>query len=139
MVDDDPLVRDILQRILKSNGYTTSSAEDGVDALEQVQNAATNPFDLIILDLCMPRMGGAEAYNTLAEKRVPSPVIISSGYVVELNQFEEQTGTRPAAFLPKPYDVATLLETVASAIGDSVWQRNSAAASVCPTNSGLPS
>ena len=116
VVDDDPSVRDIVQRILRKNGYSTSEAEDGLDAIASVREANTRPYDLIILDLCMPRMGGAEAYRILNEMGVQTPVVISSGYVVELNQFEKQTGIRPAAFLPKPYSLSSLLETAATAI-----------------------
>ena len=55
VVDDEPDMRDALTAALRREGLCISTAADGVEGLEKVQG---QPFDLIITDVRMPRMGG---------------------------------------------------------------------------------
>ena len=77
IVDDDPEARDLLTRLLSSNGISTITAENGKEGLERL----SNELDLIILDLSMPVMDGFE-FLTHFNARVmekPPKIIIFSG------------------------------------------------------------
>lgn len=62
IVDDDPIVRDVLRRYLTRDGFEVSEAADGVEALAGY--AATSP-DLVLLDLMLPRLDGLEVFRRL--------------------------------------------------------------------------
>ena len=64
VVDDQEMNRDLLSRRLRRSGYQVSVAIDGVDALEKIKET---DFDLILLDIMMPRMGGMEVLERLRE------------------------------------------------------------------------
>ena len=67
LVDDDPLVRAVMQDTLQSFGLAVTSAQDGADALTHLKNADPSP-GLVILDMTMPVMGGAEIIPRLRGK-----------------------------------------------------------------------
>jgi two-component system, OmpR family, response regulator ResD len=72
VVDDEPMVRDVLARYLKKEGYEVDVAEDGEQALHSF--AATAP-DLVLLDLMLPRVDGLEVLRRMRE-RAPTAVIM---------------------------------------------------------------
>jgi DNA-binding response OmpR family regulator len=76
IVDDEGLVRAQLRRSLELRGYTVVEAVDGQSGLAAV--VSTNP-DVIILDLTMPDIDGAEVLTRLRASGSRVPVIISSG------------------------------------------------------------
>jgi CheY-like chemotaxis protein/anti-sigma regulatory factor (Ser/Thr protein kinase) len=73
VVDDDPALRHVLKKLLEKTGYTVSIAKDGVEALEQVDQASP---DLVLLDLGLPRLGGMEVLGKLQERTGPVPLVI---------------------------------------------------------------
>jgi DNA-binding response OmpR family regulator len=72
VVDDEPMVRDVLARYLQKEGFAVDVAEDGERAL--AVSASTAP-DLVLLDLMLPRIDGLEVFRRLRE-RTPTPVIM---------------------------------------------------------------
>jgi DNA-binding response OmpR family regulator len=72
VVDDEPIVRDVLSRYLVRGGFAVETAEDGVEAVERFQ--ATDP-DLVLLDLMLPRMDGLEVFTRI-RSRTPVPIIM---------------------------------------------------------------
>jgi CheY-like chemotaxis protein len=76
LVDDEPRDRGVLSRLLNAAGFVTRHAEDGIDGLAKLRE--TLP-DIIISDLGMPRMSGAE-FISVVRRRLPHiPVIVISG------------------------------------------------------------
>jgi two-component system response regulator MprA len=73
VVDDEPAVRDALERALRSSGYVVATAVDGVDGLERV---ASEVPDLVVLDILMPRLDGLEACRRLREGGDRTPVLM---------------------------------------------------------------
>lgn len=71
IVDDEPAVREALQRSLVFEGYGTEQAVDGLDAVEKV--ASYDP-ELIVLDVLMPRMDGLTAARRLRASGVRVPI-----------------------------------------------------------------
>ncbi|MEU7584139.1 response regulator transcription factor [Streptomyces sp. NPDC041068] len=73
IVDDEPAVREALQRSLAFEGYGTEVAVDGADALEKA--AAYHP-DLVVLDIQMPRMDGLTAARRLRATGSTTPILM---------------------------------------------------------------
>jgi two-component system response regulator MprA len=73
VVDDEPAVRDALERALRTNGYAVSTAVDGRDGLERI--VAETP-DLVVLDILMPRLDGLRACRELRERGDRTPVLM---------------------------------------------------------------
>jgi two-component system, OmpR family, response regulator ResD len=73
VVDDDPIVRDVLERYLSRDGFDVTSAADGAAALEAV--AADAP-DLIVLDLMLPRVGGLDVFRRVRRTSPATAVIM---------------------------------------------------------------
>src|SRR5690554_850216 len=77
VVDDEQNIRDIFQTFLQDMGYNVSSAIDGFDALDKI---AKESFDLYIIDIYMPRMGGLELISRLKEMHPEAVIIVMTGY-----------------------------------------------------------
>jgi CheY-like chemotaxis protein len=73
LVDDEPLVRNLISRYLVAAGYVVRVAVDGLDAIGKLR---AGPLDLIISDLKMPRMSGVELLN-IVRKRFPQVPVIA--------------------------------------------------------------
>jgi CheY-like chemotaxis protein len=77
VVDDEQNIRDIFQTFLQEMGYFVCTAIDGLDALEKV---AKERFDLYIVDIYMPRMGGLELISRLKDMQPSAVIIVTTGY-----------------------------------------------------------
>ena len=73
VVDDSPVVRSFHINILKTAGYKTDGAADGVEALEK---SMTKPYDLILCDINMPNMDGLTFIQKYREAEEQTPIII---------------------------------------------------------------
>jgi DNA-binding NtrC family response regulator len=77
VVDDESMMRSLLERILTRDGYKVMSAEDGQDALRVLEAA---PVDIIISDLKMPRMNGFELLKIVKQKYPGVAMIMMTAY-----------------------------------------------------------
>lgn len=111
VVDDEPHILHYMQATLESWGHEVVLARDGSQALKR---ALMQPFDLIICDLRMPRLGGREMFQTLARMHptVADRIIFATGDTVrgDTLQFLEELG-RP--FLQKPFKLDALRRVLA--------------------------
>jgi two-component system, OmpR family, response regulator MprA len=73
VVDDEPAVRDALERALRTSGYGVATAVDGMDGLDRM---ASEPPDLVVLDILMPRLDGLEACRQLRASGDRTPVLM---------------------------------------------------------------
>jgi CheY-like chemotaxis protein len=112
VVDDEAPVRGVVAQILARAGHTVGQACDGMDALGL---ADRQRWDLIISDVTMPGMDGPNLIGQLRARGIATPVILMTGRVDGDGQAHAQT-SETVAVLAKPFDRATLLATVASAI-----------------------
>lgn len=112
VVDDDQVTRRLLQGVLKGAGHAVELAEDGVAGLDALR---AKPFDLMLLDVWMPRMGGLELLAALrAEHRGPRAIVMTSDGTPEtvLRAVREQA----FQYVQKPVDPPALLELVTNAL-----------------------
>jgi DNA-binding NtrC family response regulator len=120
VVDDEHLVRHIVARMLEEQGYQVSTAHDGYSALE-VFSASEADFDLVILDMIMPRLNGLQTFRVLREVRPDLSIILISGYS-DLEQVENMRREGLSAFLEKPISRQLLLTTVAEVLSGTEGQ-----------------
>jgi DNA-binding NtrC family response regulator len=117
LVDDQESVRDLGSRILTKRGYNVLQASDGKEALN-VFKRERSKISLIILDLDMPTMGGAECLKELLALDPNVKVLITSGYSAESSvRASIQLGAK--GFVSKPFRVKRLLGTVRGVLDES--------------------
>jgi two-component system, OmpR family, alkaline phosphatase synthesis response regulator PhoP len=73
IVEDDPTLIKVLGTVLKNEGFTVDLAVNGEEAWEKIQHHA---YNLIILDLVMPRMGGVEVLEKMKGGKYKMPVLV---------------------------------------------------------------
>ncbi len=110
LVEDDRQVRETNRAILERHGYKVFEAGDGAAATELCE-ALTEPIDLLVTDVVMPRMSGRELAQRLEERRPGIKVLFVSGYTASAIL---QDGVLPdgCAFLEKPITPEALLRKV---------------------------
>jgi CheY-like chemotaxis protein len=108
VVDDDPLVRDLLVQFLSLRGYRALGVKDGHDALRMIEEV---PPDLVLLDMIMPGMSGIEVLQALREKEFPGGIIIMTGSHNE-ELLEDAWALGPQEVLVKPIDLERLLTAI---------------------------
>jgi len=110
LVEDEAMVREVAQAMLKRLGFDVITAEDGAEAVEIFQKNKDD-IRLVLSDLTMSRMNGWETITALRAIRSDIPVIIASGYD-EVRAMAGVSVAKPQAFLHKPYQMKTLKETL---------------------------
>ncbi len=113
LVEDEPFNREVSLMFLEDCGQIIDLAEDGMEAVKAVKNATTPPYDLILMDMQMPRLDGLEATRRIRQLASGSDVAIVA---MTANAFAEDKARCFEAgmddFISKPVDPKTLLSTV---------------------------
>ena len=114
-VDDSPDNLFLVEHLLRKNGATVETAENGEEALEK---AARGEFDIVLMDIQMPRMDGYQSKRALDERGYGRPIVALTAHAMQ----DEQTKTREAGFaahLTKPLDHAELVKTISRLVHGS--------------------
>jgi two-component system, cell cycle sensor histidine kinase and response regulator CckA len=118
VADDEEAVRDLIASALEDAGYTVALARDGKEAVERLRSLG-NLVRLVLLDLTMPILGGAEAATELRRIGPDIPIIAMSGYGdIEVMQRFSKAGVDD--FLPKPFNPDQLAAKVRQVLLASV-------------------
>ncbi len=115
VVEDEELLRDLVQELLSELGYQITTARDGVEAVELFR-AVKGRFDLVLLDLVMPRLSGLDCLEQLKEIDPHARVVLVSG-MADTSQMTRASELGVTATVPKPYNAARLAEAVREALG----------------------
>lgn len=108
LADDDKALCDNLHDTLTEYGYRVASA---TDAYEAIQEAERRNFNVLLLDLKMPKLNGLEVYRKIKKLQPNLVTIIMTGYAEEMSDVIDQAITESVyTMLPKPIDVKQLLE-----------------------------
>jgi len=108
VVDDDDGMRDTLLDILEERGYRVGVAGDGVEALDAMRRET---YDLVLMDIVMPRMNGVEALKELRMIDDHIAVIMMTAYAMQ-DLIEEAWREGVYDVVYKPLDVAEILRLV---------------------------
>ncbi|MEE4597870.1 response regulator transcription factor [Streptomyces sp. DSM 41524] len=124
IVDDEPAVREALQRSLVFEGYATETAVDGLDALAKV--GSYDP-ELIVLDVLMPRMDGLTAARRLRATGVTLPILMLTA---RDTVGDRVTGLDAGAddYLVKPFELDELLARIRALLRRSSYAAQQGAA-----------
>lgn len=115
LVEDNALNRELAQEILKEAGFVVDTAEDGEIAVQKMKQAAPGQYDLILMDIQMPRMDGYEATRQIRAL----PDAAKAGipiFAMTANAFEEDRQNALKAgmdgHIAKPLDIPHLLQVL---------------------------
>ena len=115
LAEDDPAVRELMERILQSFGYRVLLAEDGQHAVDTFA-IHQDAIDLVLLDVIMPKKNGKDVYDEIRQLKPGVKVLFASGYTAEFIQsqvgFEEET-----ALIMKPVKPYELIRKVDEMLG----------------------
>ena len=115
LAEDNEMNQMIAQAILTEFGFDVEIAGDGAVAVEKMKSAPAGTYDIILMDIQMPRMDGYEAARQIRnlEDRVKAGIPIVA---VTANAFEEDRQIALQAgmngHLAKPYDIPAIVETL---------------------------
>jgi|GEM_PF-5830661 len=112
VVDDEALVREATVEILSELGYEVNAAQDGDEALNRINQR--EDYDLVILDIQMPRLNGHETLTRLREVRPDLKVLLTSGHCPP-ESVQDLLQRHQCGFLQKPYrlaDISRMVRTV---------------------------
>ena len=116
LVDDDEAILGLGSEALSEFGYTVLTASDGENALSLYRESPMK-FDLVVLDLIMPGMGGKKCLEELLKINPIAKVVIVSGYSFN-GHANEVLKMGASHFISKPYDINQMLKTVRCVLND---------------------
>lgn len=124
IVDDEPFNIEIIKEYLENEGYDLRSAEDGLDAWNQLE-ASPEDFDLVLLDRMMPNMDGMETLARIKEH----PILLELPVILQTALASKQDiadGMKAGAYyyLTKPFEEEMLRSVVATAVEDRLRYRS---------------
>ena len=106
VVEDEPVIRELMAILLEEEGYVVRQAVDGLQALEVLER---HGVDLVLSNVKMPRLDGASLVQRLRARGDPIPVVLMSAVYAEV----DLPGVR---FLRKPANCEHLLQIIAGAL-----------------------
>lgn len=114
LVDDEQVIIDVARDMLEILGYRAIVARDGQQAID-IYNSKKDEIALVILDMVMPGLSGADVFQVLKAINPKVKVILASGYIMsrQIAAVMEQ-GCR--AFMSKPYRMEELAEKIRTII-----------------------
>ena len=108
IVDDDAAIvhvlRDALGLFRHDHAYAVETARDGVEGLEALERGR---FDLVLLDMCMPRMNGLDLLAQMRQRGLQTPVLMLTGNE-DNRSAADALASGIFAYVPKPFDLHQL-------------------------------
>jgi DNA-binding response OmpR family regulator len=105
IVDDDDEIRELLEFDVRSSGYFVDSAKDGLEGLNKALN---NTYDLILLDVMMPKMNGFDVCKNIRQAKLAVPILM----LTAKGTIEDKTSGFDCGaddYLVKPFDIQEVL------------------------------
>ena len=112
IVDDEAAIRRVLDRVLTHAGYRVFTAASGEEAFEILRGSTV---DLVLMDLCMPRMSGRTLFHAIRSQwpYLAVRIVVTSGDP-EAPEHRDWLQMHALPILPKPFELDYLLEVVAA-------------------------
>lgn len=110
IIEDEPMICRLMDRLLTKTGYEVLTAATGTEGIGKFREHIED-ISLVILDMSLPKLNGAEVLKILRQEKPGSKVLLSSGWVPpEVDALFADN--RPDGFLPKPFQTTVLLQKV---------------------------
>ena len=113
VADDNEDFLSVTQSVLEFAGFKVDTAVDGKEALKEIKRRR---YDLLILDVIMPRIDGVKLFQMVrkSKKYAGTPVLFVSGYPdkIELDERKQEIVEKADAYIQKPLTAKLFLETV---------------------------
>ena len=113
VVDDNPQIRQSLQKVLRAEGYEVVLAEEGREGIEKFD---MEQIDLLLLDVSLPDISGWEVFGAVTSRNPFVPIIIITGRN-EQHQLAVLSGV--GALVEKPLNVPKLLQTIVETLAET--------------------
>jgi two-component system cell cycle sensor histidine kinase/response regulator CckA len=110
LVDDEEMIIDVGQALLKRLGYKVIAVNSGGEAVDAIQRMGSD-IDLVILDMIMPGMDGGKTFDRIREISPRLPVMLSSGYAIN-DQATKIMRRGCNGFIQKPFSVSELSKKI---------------------------
>jgi DNA-binding response OmpR family regulator len=107
LVEDDPSLVRMMRLALRAEGLQVTTANDGLEGLECLETAPED-FDVIVLDMQMPRLDGRGFYREMRGRGYETPVVVLSAYDAHQARIDLQA----EASISKPFDPRDLIATI---------------------------
>ncbi len=117
IVDDEEVVRHSHLRSLAGTQCDASEARDGKQALDAMEQ---NPFDVVLLDLCMPGLDGMDVLRTIKIRWPASEVVVITGYP-SIDSAKQAVRLGAFAYLTKPLGPDDVVKAANDAINQKRW------------------
>jgi CheY-like chemotaxis protein len=117
IVDDEPEILDLLQKVLEAEGCDVLLAGDGEEALE-ISREYPGTIHAVLTDLSMPKLDGLELKSRISAERPGTKLLLMSGYV-----FSAPNGT---PLMSKPLDLVALKQQIRDLLGLATLKRHAA-------------
>ena len=114
LVEDEPMILDLLKEVLESGGYSVMVAQNGEEAVE-VYTQAKDKIALVLSDMGLPKLGGWEAFQKMKQVNPRVKAILASGYL-DPNLRNEMIKSGARDFIQKPYIPDQILRRVREVI-----------------------
>lgn len=114
VIDDDEVIREVVQTILESRGMRVLIAADGPGGVATFRTHS-DEIDAVLLDLNMPGMSGEQVLSRLVEVRSDVRVLVSSGFASD-DTIDRLPASRLAGVVHKPYTATALVEKLGAAL-----------------------
>ena len=112
VVDDEPVVANLIGRQIAADGYQVDIAGDGVEAvLKYIQK----DYEFVVLDIAMPRLKGSDALRIMKAVKPHVPVVTVTGQVGR-GEMAETVESGALACLAKPFTIQQLRDAIAVAL-----------------------
>jgi CheY-like chemotaxis protein len=120
IVDDDPVIRELLQHLLQSEGHTVDVAENGMEGISKLGEGG---FQLVTLDVDMPKLNGIEVLKLIRSdaKLARLPVLMCTAHN-SMEALDTAFGIGATGYFVKPFNTPELKKSVAKALASSARQ-----------------
>lgn len=117
IVDDEPNTVELVKLVLETEGYETSAAYSGSEALEKIK---TNKPDMVLLDIIMPLMDGWAVRTELLEDKETKdiPIIMLTAKAQPIDRMIGQHVVEVADYITKPFGRRELVDRVRAVLGE---------------------
>ena len=118
LIDDEPMLRDLYRQVLMRAGYAVCEASDGGEGLQQFQ---THAVDLVLTDMCMPKLDGFALLRTLRTQTPAVSIVAMSGggQLSNTDLLTQAAALGADRIIQKPIPLGDLLAMVRELLGEA--------------------